>query len=163
MGQTGAIGPANSVEAYASSVKSGANWFFWIAGLSAANSIVSAFQGEWGFVVGLGATQFIDGIAAAIIAETEGGGGTTVTAVALVIDLLIASVFVLFGILANKRMAWAFVIGMVIYLFDGLLFLLVGDWLSLAFHAFALFCIFSGYAALKKLNEAEALARAEAV
>ncbi|MCP4560303.1 MAG: hypothetical protein GY837_07230, partial [Bosea sp.] len=36
--------------------RSGANWFYWIAGLSIANSLVILFQGEWGFVVGLGIT-----------------------------------------------------------------------------------------------------------
>ena len=160
MGQTGAGAPQNPIDTYTNGVRSGANWFYWIAGMSAINSIVSAFQGEWGFVVGLGATQLIDGIAAAIIEETDGGTGTTITAVALVLDLVVASVFVLFGILANKRMGWAFIVGMTIYLFDGLLFLLVQDWLSLGFHAFALFCIYAGYAALKKLEQAEAAAGA---
>jgi hypothetical protein len=163
MGQTGAGVPANPIDTYANSVRSGANWFYWIAGLSAVNSIVSAFQGDWGFVVGLGATQIIDGLAAAIIEESDGGTGTTIVAGALILDIIVASIFVLFGILANKRMGWAFIVGMVIYLFDGLLFLLVQDWLSLGFHAFALFCIYSGFAALKNLEQAEATAAAGAV
>jgi hypothetical protein len=156
MGQTGAGVPANPIDTYTNSMRSGANWFFWIAGLSAVNSIVNAFHGEWGFVVGLGGTQLIDGIAAALIEESEGATGTTITAVALVLNLIVASVFVLFGVLANKRFGWAFILGMVIYLLDGLLFLLVQDWLSLGFHAFALFCIYAGYASLKKLEQAEA-------
>jgi hypothetical protein len=41
----------------------------------------------------------------------------------------------------------------VLYALDGLLFLLVQDWLSLAFHAFALFCIFGGHSALKRLRQ----------
>jgi len=160
MGQPEAAEPANPIETYTNNVRSGANWFYWIAGLSVVNSIIIAFRGEGGFVVGLGVTQLIDIIAAEIVKETDGGTGTIVTAIALVLDLIVASVFVLFGILANKRMGWAFLLGMVIYLFDGLLFLLAQDWLSLGFHGFVLFCIYAGYASLKKLDQAEAAAGA---
>ena len=41
---------------------------------------------------------------------------------------------------------------MVLYALDGLLFLLVGDWISIAFHAFALVCIGKGYQALRSLR-----------
>src|SRR5574340_77246 len=39
----------------------GANWFYWIAGLSVVNSVIVLFGGAWYFLVGLGATQFVDG------------------------------------------------------------------------------------------------------
>ena len=42
---------------------SGANWFYWIAGLSLVNTILLYTGSEWVFVVGLGVTQLIDGIA----------------------------------------------------------------------------------------------------
>jgi hypothetical protein len=45
---------------------------------------------------------------------------------------------------------------MVLYGLDGLLFLIVQDWLSFGFHVFALFCIFGGYRSLKNLRVAEA-------
>jgi hypothetical protein len=45
---------------------------------------------------------------------------------------------------------------MLLYFVDGLIFLLVQDWLSIGFHAFALFCIFGGYASMKKLAQLEA-------
>jgi hypothetical protein len=41
---------------------------------------------------------------------------------------------------------------MVLYTLDGMIFLLGPDWLALGFHAFALFCIFNGYRALRRLN-----------
>lgn len=41
---------------------------------------------------------------------------------------------------------------MVLYLLDGLLFLLVQDWLSLGFHGFALYSMFHGYTALRRLK-----------
>ena len=51
---------AVEIEKYRSAFLSGANWFFWIAGLSLVNSLIILFSGEWSFIVGLGATQ-IDG------------------------------------------------------------------------------------------------------
>jgi hypothetical protein len=75
--------------------------------------------------------------------------------VGLALDVMIALVFVLFGWLARKRMGWAFILGMLLYFVDGLIFLLVQDWLSIGFHAFALFCIFGGYASMKRLVQLE--------
>ena len=54
---------------------SGANWFYWIAGLSVINSVIILAGGGWGFVVGLGITQFIDAIATVVVAETGASGG----------------------------------------------------------------------------------------
>jgi hypothetical protein len=44
--------------------KSGANWFYWIAGLSLATSLIALGGGSWGFLISLGTTQVIDGLAA---------------------------------------------------------------------------------------------------
>jgi len=127
-------------------IKSGASWFYWIAGLSLINSVVALSGSNWGFILGLGVTQVIDAIAKAV--------GAAGVAVAIVLDVIVAGVFVLFGVCANRRQSWSFVVGMVLYSLDGLLFLIGGDLLGLGFHAFALFCIFGGYSALRKLQEA---------
>ena len=146
---------AVEVEKYRSGFLSGANWFFWIAGLSLVNSLIVVFNGEWSFVVGLGATQIVDGIASVVAADVEPNAVMIVRIVALALNVAIAAVFALFGWLARKRMGWAFILGMLLYLIDGLIFLLVQDWLSIGFHAFALFCIFGGYGSMKKLIELE--------
>jgi fatty acid desaturase len=41
-------------------IRSGANWFIWIAGLSLVNSALFAIGSNWAFFLGLGATQFVD-------------------------------------------------------------------------------------------------------
>jgi hypothetical protein len=133
--------------------KGGANWFYWIAGLSLINSIVMLAGGQWGFVVGLGITQFADGIGAAVAEEV--GAGIGLRAVVFLFDAFIAGLFVMFGIFAGKRQTWAFVTGMVLYAMDGFLFLLVADWLGVGFHVFVLFCLFGGLAACRKLLELE--------
>ena len=134
----------------AAKVNAGANWFFWIAGMSLVNSLVAAFEGQWSFIIGLGITQVFDAFAL-VIGENSGSPGLAKT-IAFCLDVAVAFVFVLFGLFARKRMTSAFIIGMVIYAADGLIFLLAGDWLSIGFHVFALYFIFSGFNSLRELK-----------
>src|SRR3954464_15389563 len=108
---------------------SGARWFFWIAGLSLITSLVALSGSNWGFLLSLGITQAIDGIA-----QVTGADGTG-KAIALVLDLSIAGVCVLFGVLAGKKHLWAFILGMVLFGLDALILVLVKDWIGVAFHA----------------------------
>jgi zinc transporter ZupT len=127
---------------------SGANWFFWIAGLSLINSVIALVKGGWSFLAGLGVTQVIDGLALGLSDEL---GGAAV-AVALVLDLVVAGFFVGLGLYARRALLWAFVLGMIVYALDGVLLAAFQVWLSLAFHAFALYGIYRGYAAARKLK-----------
>ncbi len=139
----------------------GANWFFWIAALSLVNSLIFLFGGSMNFIIGLGMTQIIDGFTAGIIleaTETMQVSSVFITGIkgaGLLLVVGVLSVFVLFGILARKRFQWAFIVGMVIYAMDGLIFLFVGDILSLGFHVFALFGLLGGLQALRKLKSIE--------
>lgn len=129
-------------------LKGGASWFYWIAVLSMINTvIILIFGGSWNFIVGLGITRFIDAIAN----ELAKGLGNLTKIVAFVLDLFIAGIFVAFGYFAAKRKNWSFIVGMILYMFDGLLFLLVMDFLSIAFHALVLFFMFRGLQANRKL------------
>ena len=130
-------------------MKSGANWFYWIAALSLVTSIISLAGGNWAFLVSLGVTQLVDAVAN-VGADRVGWG---VKVVALVFDLVAAGLFALLGMFAGKRQTWAFVVGMVLYLLDALVCLFIGFWLGLAFHAFALYSIFGGYKAGARLAE----------
>jgi len=125
-------------------MKSGASWFYWIAALSLVNSI-SAFTGsDWRFILGLGVTQLIDALGQSI----EGSGKF----IALVLDLVAAGVLVLFGVFGGKGHLWAFVVGMVLFTLDGVLFLLVQDWIGVGFHAFVLYCLFRGFQACRAFS-----------
>lgn len=128
-------------------VKGGASWFYWIAALSLINSIAIFAGGDINFIVGLGITQLIDGI----LLELTGTGNIY----GLIASALISGMFFLFGYFANKFSGSAFMAGIILYLLDSLIFLLVGDWLGLGFHAFALFMIISGYRQLKQLKSSE--------
>jgi hypothetical protein len=131
--------------------KSGANWFYWIAALSVINSIMVLTGSGWSFIVGLGITQLVDGAAEALIEE----GVSNARVVCFAINLIIAGVFVLFGAFANRKHLWAFVVGMLLYALDGLLFLLVMDYLSIGFHVFVLFSLYGGLKATNKLKQLE--------
>jgi hypothetical protein len=128
--------------------RSGARWFYWIAALSLITSLIALSGNEWGFIVSLGVTQLVDALA------NNAGGGAKI--IALVFDLMAAGAFALVGYFASKRHAWLFVAGMVAYALDGLLFIIVQDWLAIAFHAFALYGIFGGYRACKTLQALDA-------
>ena len=128
-------------------VKSGANWFYWIAGLSLVNSLIFFFGGNWSFFAGLGITQIIDVIVDQI---SPRGDFSFVKIIALIVDVVIAAIFLLCGLWSNKREVWAFVTGMVLYLLDGLLLLILGAYLPAAFHVFVLFMIYRGFSAARQ-------------
>jgi hypothetical protein len=124
---------------------SSSSWFFWIAGLSVINSLIAVFGGDLRFVFGLGVTSVADALSI-----QSGATGKTVS---FVFTLLMAGLFVIFGVLAKKFFHWAFIVGMVVYALDGLLLLYAQDYLPLAVHAFVLFLLSKGVSASKKLGE----------
>jgi hypothetical protein len=125
-------------------LRSGASWFYWIAGLSLINSVVALTGSNWRFIFGLGVTQVIDALG------KEFGGGAM--AVMLVLDVIVTGMFVLFGVFAHKRHLWAFITGGVLFLLDALLIILFKDWIGVAFHAWVLFSLFVGAKACQQLN-----------
>lgn len=141
-----------SLEQKVKAAKGGANWFYWIAGLSVINSIAVLCNVHWNFVIGLGFTQIFDAVALMIVEDLQGNAVIAVKLVALMFSVCVAAMFALFGWFAHKQKRWAFVVGMILYLLDGVLFLVAQDWFSVGFHAFALFGIFSGYSCLKSLQ-----------
>lgn len=132
----------------------GASWFYWVAGLSLVNSVIVLFGGEWGFIFGLGITQVVDAIAATVAAEAP-DLTTASKLVSFGADGLIVAAVAFMGWLAHKGKQWVFVLGLALYTLDALLFLLVGDYLSLAFHGWVFFAVTSGLVACRKLAALE--------
>jgi hypothetical protein len=131
-------------------LKGGASWFLWIAGLSLLNSLILLFGGTWNFVIGLGMTQIVDGFFEAVATSLAPEIGGVIRIIGFVVDISIAGLFVLFGVLAKKGYGWSFIVGMVLYALDGCIFVLVQSWLGVGFHLFALVGLYGGYKALKK-------------
>ena len=131
--------------------KSGANWFYWIAGLTLITSIITFGGGNWRFLISLGTTQVIDGIAAALSAEL----GSAPQVIALVLDVILTGIFVLFGVLANKKLLWAYILGMAAFVVDGLVSLLIQDLIGVVVHVVVLVFMVPGFMAGRKLIELE--------
>ena len=125
-------------------VTAGASWFLWIAGLSVVNSAIGLGGGNLHFIVGLGITQVVDAIAR--------GAGSAGVVLDLIINGIVAGVFVLLWHFGRKGQKWAFVLGMALYAADGLLLLAFKDIFSVAFHGYALFRIYNGFKALPALQ-----------
>jgi hypothetical protein len=103
--------------------------------------------GTFNFVLGLAVTQIAD------------AGFRDFKILAVAFDLFPVAFFVAAGLLAKKGQVWAFVVGGVAYLLDGIIFAVFSEWLAAAFHAYALFCIFSGFKELReRLRQAKAKA-----
>lgn len=136
-------------------LKSSAGWFYWIAALSMINWVASVFDIGYSFVVGLGATQLVDGIAQAMIEDLGSDYATVLTVISFAATLAISGVYALFGFFGGKRANWAFIIGIVLYILDAGLFIWVQDWMPLIFHGLALFYLFRGPSIIKKLRTLE--------
>jgi hypothetical protein len=134
----------------ASAAKRGANWFYWIAGLSIINSLIVLEGSTTHFVVGLGITEIFDFAGRSLSRPSQ--------SVALALSIGIAAIFIFFGYFANKIERWSFLAGMILYALDGLLLLSFSDFLSVGFHGLVLYFLFKGfsaargYAALKPAN-----------
>lgn len=124
--------------------RSGASWFYWLAGLSMVNTVIMATGSTWNFVFGLAITSVI-----AYMGKDAGSGGTTV---ALVVTAMVAGIFVFFGVFAHRRARWAFWVGMLLYALDGALAMLAADWLMVGVHALVLYWIYAGLAATNQLT-----------
>jgi len=133
-------------------LRGSANWFYWIAGLSLVNWIIGTFNLGSLFVLGLGVTQLLDGIAQALIEDLGSGYTTFLTVISFMVTLAFSGMYALFGYFGGKRANWAFVVGIGFYILDALLFVWVQDWMPIIFHGLALFYLFRGPGAIKQLN-----------
>jgi len=125
-------------------VRNGAGWFLAIAGLSLLNSVLAMSGTRFSFIFGPGTTQIVDAIG-----RQSGRTGSTL---GLIVNVFIAGVFLLFWKFARTGEKWGFLAGMALYAADGLILLPFKDFLSLAFHAYALFRIDHGMRGIPALE-----------
>ena len=136
-------------------VKSGINSFFWIAGLSLVNTIIFLSGGSTTFIMGLGITQVIDGVIKGLGNGVSSNTGIVLSFIGFLLDLGVAGLFVLVGVLGRKRFGNAVIFGIVLYIMDGLIFLSVGEWLPFIFHGLILLGLWKGYRALGQIKKIE--------
>jgi len=124
-------------------VHKGANWFYWVVGLSLVNLVLAVAEADRHFLIGLAMSEFASGFIVA--AET----GTFVKVIGAVIVAMVLGVYLLIGRKAHKPSKLAFIIGMVLYGLDGLIYIAFEDYLSAAFHGYVLYNFWMGYKALE--------------
>jgi hypothetical protein len=132
--------------------KNGISNFYWIAAMTVINSLANNFGGGIYFVIGLGATLFIDGIASALAKELV-QYATIVKIIGIVFSAGIALMFALFGYFGIKGHRWVVIVGMVLYGMDAFLMLFFKDWLGFGFHLFFLFGLWNGLRASDQLRK----------
>src|SRR5204862_7358124 len=89
------------------------------------------------FVIGLGITAVSDAIF------------SSAKAVGFTIDAIALGFFFLMGRLAQRGTLWPFFLGAAVYLLDALIYVMVKEWMPVAFHALALFFILNGAMSLR--------------
>jgi hypothetical protein len=141
--------------------RSGSRWFFWIAGLSLFNSIVFRMDGSINFLFGLGVTQIVDGINRVLIEEGMFENANMVSGLSMTLILLLSGLFVVFGLLTRKKKKWAFFVGTILYVVDGLILVLIQEYISAAFHAYILFSLIRGWKAIQDLRNIKELSDLE--
>lgn len=107
----------SSPEALRRAARFGSYWFYWIGGLSLINTLLFYAGAPIQLAIGLGFTQLVDGLVAAIFPQLY--------YLSLVINVVIAAAFVGFGYLSGRADITAFIIGLVVYIADGLLYVLL--------------------------------------
>jgi hypothetical protein len=133
-------------------IRSGADWFYWIAGLSILNSIIQSVGGGFTFIFGLGITQAVDAIISIFREEINHSYLPVLSTLNIILDLSFVVLFVVLGFIARKKYRWAFIVGLLMYGLDGLLVLWAKDYLAAGFHIIAGIGIYRGIHALSDLQ-----------
>lgn len=132
--------------------KNSSRSFYWIAGLSFINSLITAFGGEFYLVMGLASTLFVDYFAVGMGQEVP-EMAVVFKVIALVISLIASGIFALFGFLAEKGKRWTYVLGMIFYGVDALIMLALQEWKGLLVHVYFMWVLFAGLRALNQLQK----------
>ena len=107
------------------------------------NAVVWALGMDWGFTLGLAIAGFFHGIGIGI-----GGEGAAGRWLGFALQLIPIGATLALGFLAgHKGQRWAFVVGMVGFALDGLLYLLASSLVGILIHGYALFAMFKGFRA----------------
>ena len=126
-------------------MRRGAGWFLTIALLSGINSVLQIVDAKIRFIFGLGITQVVDAVG-----KGAGQNGMFIT---IAVDGVFLLMLVLCWRWAKAGSQGAFLGGMIAYALDGVLLLFFSMWLDAAVHAYALYMMWQGFAAVRELGQ----------
>jgi len=122
--------------------RNGSNYFFWIAFFSIFNQVMDKLSATRRFVFGLGTPQYIDRL-------LEGSNPSLIWGIIIVL----AIIFVLFGIFARRRNIPIYIVGIIFYLADMVLSILAADIIGTVVHVVFTVLLVMGLIATSKLND----------
>jgi hypothetical protein len=141
----------SSRDALERTARIGSRWFYWIAGLSLVNTFLYYGGAPIRIALGLGFTQLVDVIVGSILPQLY--------YLSLAIDVVIAAAFVGFGYLSGRADISAFLVGLVVYVIDGLLYLglmILGRTptgiVAIIWHGVAIYFIWKGLQTARELK-----------
>jgi hypothetical protein len=131
LGSPGIPRPAGVDPTVLRAMHRGANWFYTIAVISVLNYILMATNAGIFFIFGMGFTQ--------LAGQLSSSPGVGIFLTAIICGMLVG-----LGWFARKGHAWAFIVGIIMYGLDGVVFLMVLEWLPVLFHGYVLFWLVRG-------------------
>jgi|GEM_PF-6528291 len=138
--------------ALAGAARSGAQWLYWIAGLSVLNLVLIAVQSPVSMALGLGITDLVYYFAVGMVEE---GGPSSLPMIAIAIDLVLIALVAGMGWLAVRGNKIVYLLGTVLIILDGLLFIFpLFSIIGLAVHAYAAYAMVMGLLCLWKARPA---------
>ena len=135
--QTNAV--LTTAEAFLKKSRAGAQWLYWIVGISIINVVLMQFDVPLRFSVGLGFTELVYAFGQRI--------GALFVYIGILIDVLFLAVLTLLGVFAGRQKVWAFIGGLAIIALDTALLIGLGArefMLSIIIHVLAILGLWNG-------------------
>ncbi len=124
-------------------VKQGASWFYWMVGLSLVNVALYLAGANVHFIIG------------SSLVDMAAGVMKIYSVLGLILLVLVVGMYGGLGYAASRAARWAFVVGMAIYLMDGILYFFFEDFLSGLFHFYVLYKLYQGLQAIAPMRALE--------
>ena len=125
-------------------VREAAHWFFWVVAVTAMDSVFVLLGGHIHRFTGLGVTAVVD-----IFSGANPVGH-------LISNGWLATLLMFLGFTALEGRKSAFAIGLGVYACDAALLVVAHDYFCIPFHAFVLYQLYRGFAALQHSPSSEA-------
>lgn len=122
----------------------GASWFYWIAGLVILQLLAMLNHIAWGTSIGLGILRYPP--------QFMSLSPTLAAAAAIVVLLAL-------GYVSGRPVRWTFVLGILLYGADGVLFLMQHDYFGVVVHIIIIYFLWNGLSAANMMAQNEGLMR----
>lgn len=125
-------------------IAGGASWFLWIGILSLLNIVLLIAQQNIQFIMGLGINYVILGV----VEGVKRSIGINLYLLGYVLTFLVSTFFWFIWKKSKSENKTVYLVGLILYGLDSLIFIFTKEWFSFGFHVFAFLMLANGYNAL---------------